>query len=212
MQFLTEEDKEAIKEAVERAEANTSGEIVFVTANASANYRVAAFQGAFIGMAIATAVFLIAPVQHTITTLLWTELISFAVFYSILPFLPFRRWIISGREMDARVHEAAFMQFYSGGLYKTREANGVEIYLSFFERQVVVIGDSGIHAKMGDQHWEKIRDIIIEGIKEGNVRGGICEAIEICGKALAEHFPHQPDDVNELPDQVIDRPLSPEAP
>jgi len=212
MQYLTEEDKEAIKEAVKRAEASTSGEIVFATANASANYKVATLQVAFIGMAIATAILLIEPVQHTITTLLWTELISFAVFYSVLPFLPCRRWFISGREMDARVHEAAFMQFYSGGLYKTREANGIEIYLSFFERQVVVIGDSGIHAKMGDQHWEKIRDLIIKGMKEGNVRRGICEAIEACGKALAEHFQRQPDDVNELPDQVIDRPLRPEAP
>jgi len=47
---------------------------------------------------------------------------------------------------------------------------------------------------------------------EGNVCGGICAAIEKCGKALAEHFPPRPDDVNELPDGVIARPLSSEAP
>lgn len=210
--FLSEEDNEAIKAAIKKAETGTSGEIVFTAAKASANYRYATLQGAVIGMAIVTAVFLVAPFPHSITSLLWTEFISFAVFYSVLPFLPSRRWMIPAREMDARVREAALMQFYSSGLYRTRESNGVEIYLSLLEREVVVIGDRGIHQKMGDQYWQHVRDEVISGIKAGNVRGGICNAIEICGKALSQHFPPRPDDVNELPDHVIHRPLRPEAP
>jgi putative membrane protein len=210
---LSEEDNQAIEEAVRKAEATTSGEIVFAAASASANYQHANLQGAIIGMAIVTGMsLLLFHFEHTTTTLLWTEFLSLAVFYSILPHLPWRRWIISKQEMDARVREAAFMQFYSSGLYRTRESNGVEIYLSFFERQVVVIGDTAIHQKMGDKYWQDIRDLIIAGIREGNPGGGICAAIEACGKALAEHFPPRPDDINELPDRVIDRKLNPDAP
>jgi putative membrane protein len=209
---LSDADYKVIEEAIKSAEATTSGEIVFTAAQASAHYHHATLQGAIIGMVIAAAVSLLLPFTSTITTLLWTEFISFAVFYSILPHLPWRRWIISKHEMDARVQDAAFMQFYSSGLYNTRESNGVEIYLSFFERRVVVIGDRAIHTKMGDQHWHAVRDLIISGMKEGEVCGGICAAIEACGKALAEHFPPRPDDVNELPDQVILRPLNPDAP
>jgi putative membrane protein len=212
MTRLTEQDNKAIEEAVKKAEATTSGEIVFAAAPASAHYPQATLQGALFGMAAVTALFLALPIAHTPTNLLWAEFISFAIFYSILPHLPWRRWIISKQEMNARVKDAAFMQFYSSGLYRTRESNGVEIYLSFFERQVVVIGDCGIHAKMGDEHWQNLRDLIIQGIRSGDVRGGICAAIEACGKALAEHFPHRPDDVNELPDTVIDRSLGPQAP
>jgi putative membrane protein len=212
MKQLSEEDNRAVEEAIKKAEAMTSGEIVFVTAPASANYQHANLQGAVIGMVIATGVYLLIPLEHAITSLLWTEFLSFAIFYAVLPHLPWRRWIISKHEMDARVHEAAFMQFYSSGLYSTRESNGVEIYLSFFERKVVVIGDKAIHLKMGDRYWQNIRDLIIAGIREGNIRGGICAAIESCGKALAEHFPHRPDDINELPDRVIDRQLNPDAP
>ncbi len=207
MGFLSEEENKLIEAAIKTAEATTSGEIVFVAAPASAYYTHATLQGALIGMAIVTAISLTIPFAHTPTTLLWTEFISFAVFYTLLPYLPWRRWIISDREMDARVYDAAFMQFYSSGLYKTRESNGVEIYLSLFERRVVVIGDKGIHAKMGTQHWDSVRDLIIRGIKEGNVCSGICAAIESCGRALAAHFPHRPDDINELPDQVINRTL-----
>jgi putative membrane protein len=212
MSLLSEEDRKAIEASIKKAEATTSGEIVFATADASANYHHATLQGAIIGMAIAVAVFLMLPIVHTTTSLLWTEVLSFAVFYALLPRAPWRRWIISKQEMDARVREAALMQFYASGLYRTRESNGVEIYLSLLEREVVVIGDSGIHKKMGDEHWQNVRDLIIRGIKKGNARGGICAAIESCGKALAQYFPYRADDVNELPDQVIDRSLHPEAP
>ena len=205
MGFLSEEDNRSIEAAIKKAEAATSGEIVFAAAPASSDYRHATIQGALIGMVIATAVFMLLPLPHTPTSLLWTEFVAFAVFYTLLPYLPWRRWIISKQEMDDRVQEAAFMQFYSSGLYKTREANGVEIYLSLLERRVVVIGDQGIHAKMGAEHWDRVRDLIIQGIKSGNIRGGICEAIESCGKALAEHFPHRQDDINELSDEVIHR-------
>ncbi len=212
MKLLTEEDKRIIEAAIHKAESRTSGEIVFVAADASAHYHYSTIQGAVIGMAAATAVYLALPFSHTITTLLWTELISFAVLYALLHRLPYRRWLIPAREMNARVHEAAFMQFYSSGLYRTRESNGVEIYLSLFERRVVVIGDKGIHDKMGNPHWDEVRDKIIQGIRLNKARDGICAAIECCGNALALHFPHRPDDVNELPDQIIERKLDPEAP
>jgi putative membrane protein len=212
MKLLSEEDHKAIEAAIKKAEATTSGEIVFAAAEASASYHHATLQGAIIGMAIAAAVFLMLPIAHTTTSLLWTEVISFAALYALLPRVPWRRWIISKQEMDARVQEAAFMQFYASGLYRTRESNGVEIYLSLFEREVVVIGDRGIHQKMGDQHWQNVRDLIILGIRKGDARGGICAAIESCGKALAEYFPPRTDDVNELSDRVISRSLRPEAP
>ena len=212
MKLLSEEDHKSIEAAVKQAEAKTSGEIVFAAAEASANYQHATLQGAIIGMAAAAAVYLMIPVAHTTTALLWTEVLSFAVCYALLPRLPWRRWIISGAEMDARVQEAALMQFYASGLHRTRESNGVEIYLSLFEREVVVIGDRGIHEKMGDSHWQAIRDLIIDGIKKGDARGGICAAIEECGDTLARYFPPRADDVNELSDSVIQRPVRPQAP
>jgi putative membrane protein len=210
MGFLSEQDNKAIETAIKNAEATTSGEIVFAVAQSSGRYLHATVQGALIGMVIVTAVFLVLPFAHTPTTLLWTEFISFAVFYTVLPYLPWRRWLISKQELDARVREAAYLQFYSSGLYKTRESNGIEIYLSLFEREVVVIGDQGIHAKMGNRQWDNVRDLIIRGIREHNVGAGICDAIATCGKALAEYFPSRSDDTNELPDKVIHRSVNPE--
>jgi putative membrane protein len=223
MGLLSEQDNKAIEAAVKKAESGTSGEIVFAIAPASSHYQHTNLQGAIVGMAIVTAILLLIPhipiptsnswsdyripITPNLTNLLCTEVVSFAIFLLIAPHCRWRRWIVSNREMEDRVREAAFMQFYSSGLYKTRESNGVEIYLSLFEKMVVVIGDQGIHEKMGNEHWDRVRDLIIQGIKKGDPCGGICASIESCGKALAEHFPPRPDDINELPDQVIVRPL-----
>jgi putative membrane protein len=97
------------------------------------------------------------------------------------------------------------MEFYRSGIYKTREANGVLIYLSLFEHRVVVLGDRGIHEKMGDEGWNRVRDLIISGIRRGRAAEGICSAVEGCGKTLAEYFPRRDGDINELSDSVVDR-------
>jgi putative membrane protein len=138
--------------------------------------------------------------------LLWTELAGFAVGYALFARLDCRRWFLTGTEMDARVRQAAFAEFYSSGLHRTREENGVLIYLSRLERRVVVLGDRNIHAKMGDR-WDEVRDRVIDGIRRGRARDGICAAVELCATMLAHHFPPRADDVNELPNQVLDRKL-----
>ncbi|NWG12530.1 MAG: TPM domain-containing protein [Acidobacteria bacterium] len=206
---LTEKDRQAIAGTIASAEATTSGEIVFAVSDASGKYRYTVLQLALAGMAAAAAVYLVTPVHHSIGGLLWIEVLSFALLYSVAPHLRWRRWLITASEMRARARDAAFMEFYASGLYRTRDANGVLIYLSLFERQVVVLGDRGIHEKMGDRYWDEVRDLIIGGIRSGAACKGICEAIERCGRALAQYFPRKPDDVNELPDTVIDRTSKP---
>jgi len=207
---LTAEDRKAISEAIAKAEATTSGEIVFAITDASGKYRHSWFQLALAGMALSAAAYLMVPVSHSISALLWTEILSFAALFTAGPHLGFRRWFVASSEMETRVRNAAFMEFYSSGLYRTRDENGVLIYLSLFERRVVVLGDKGIHERMGERHWNDVRDLIIRGIKSGDARGGICAAVERCGNSLAEHFPRKADDVNELSDHVIDRTAKPQ--
>lgn len=211
-QLLTETEKKSIADAIHKAEATTSGEIVFALIDSSARYHHATLQGALVGMILSTAIYMALPADHTIGIMLWTQLVSFALLLGVLPRLPWRRCFIPAREMETRVNEAAFRQFYASGLFRTREENGILIFLSLFERRVVVLGDRGINEKIGEHRWNDVRDLIIQGIRQNKAREGICEALERCGRALAEHFPHRHDDVNELPDHVIDKSVDPDAP
>jgi putative membrane protein len=202
--LLSEQGRKAIADAIAQAEARTSGEIVFAIAEASASYQHAAVLGSIFGMALVTCLYLMLSLIPNLDMVLWVELVSFAILYGILSKVSFRRWFIPGREMDARTREAAFFEFYSRGLYRTRESNGILIFLSYLERRVVVLGDKGIHEKLGGGHWDEVRDKIIHGIRSGKACEGICDAIKSCGDALAAHFPHRPDDTNELPNTVVD--------
>jgi uncharacterized membrane protein len=85
----------------------------------------------------------------------------------------------------------------------TAHRNGVLIFVVPSRRTFVVLGDEGIHAKVGDAFWRAVADAISRRFKNGDFTGGLVEGIETVGAALAEHFPYDATtDKNELPDDV----------
>lgn len=100
------------------------------------------------------------------------------------------------------VLDHAAMVFNNLGMHRTKERNGVLIYVSVPGRQVAVVGDEGIHAKLGDAYWQDVLDVILGKFRDGQFCEGLCAGVELLGAKLKEHFPHQRDDVNELSDDV----------
>lgn len=110
-----------------------------------------------------------------------------------------RRMLI-GRAPDAvaRAHRV----FRRLGMHRTAERHGVLIYVAVEERRLAVIGDAGIHVRVGDSHWLRVRDLMVERLRSNAPREAIERAIEALGRSLAEHYPRRPDDENELSDDV----------
>ena len=88
------------------------------------------------------------------------------------------------------------------GMHETVEHHGVLLYLAIDDRKLAVVGDVGIHGRVGDRHWHRVRDGMIERLRAGAPREAIIGAIEEIGRALATHYPRRPDDTNELGDEV----------
>jgi uncharacterized membrane protein len=89
------------------------------------------------------------------------------------------------------------------GMHRTAERHGVLIYVAVEEHRLAVVGDAGIHGRVGDLHWNEVRDLMIETLRQnGPPRRALERAIEALGRALAEHYPRRPDDRNELSDEV----------
>jgi uncharacterized membrane protein len=86
---------------------------------------------------------------------------------------------------------------------KTDLHNGVLIYVAFTDRKFAIIGDAGIHEKVGDSFWDGIKEKMAEQFKAGNIGKGLTEAIDASGKALATFFPYAHGDKNELSDDII---------
>jgi uncharacterized membrane protein len=88
------------------------------------------------------------------------------------------------------------------GMHETAERNGVLFYLAVNHRQFAILGDAGINAKVPTGFWDDIRELLQKNFKEGKFTEGLSEGILLAGKHLKMHFPHKPDDVNELPDEI----------
>jgi putative membrane protein len=102
------------------------------------------------------------------------------------------------RAVQARAEQA----FFEHGLHETRDGTGVLIFASLRERRAVVIGDRGIHARMGDVEWKRAVEALVEGMRRGSPGDGFVAAIAIAGARLEEHFPRRAGEIipNELPD------------
>lgn len=103
--------------------------------------------------------------------------------------------------MEDVLDHAAFV-FDDLGMARTKERNGVLIYVSVPGRKVAVIGDVAIHAKLGNDYWHAVLDLILGKFKEDRFCEGLCAGVERLGEQLREHFPYRHDDVDELSDEV----------
>jgi uncharacterized membrane protein len=112
------------------------------------------------------------------------------------------RVFVSHKEVqDALV--AAQTQFERMKMQRTRDRNGVLIFVAPRTRQFAVVGDAGIHSRCGPEFWNEVASQMSERFQQGAFTAGIVHAIHRAGSLLAHHFPRRPDDENELPDQVM---------
>ena len=100
--------------------------------------------------------------------------------------------------------ETAKTQFEKLRMHRTRERNAVLLLVAPESRTFAIYGDTAIHEKCGDTFWSDVTAAIGDHFKQGDFTGGIVHAVDRAGTLLATHFPRQPDDKNELPDNVID--------
>ena len=101
------------------------------------------------------------------------------------------------------IRALAEKEFYKLNMHNTRDKTGILLYLLLNERQFYILADKGIHEKVGDETWLKVRDEIQLHFHDGKFSQGLIWGIERVGKILSEHFPIKEDDTNELSNKII---------
>jgi uncharacterized membrane protein len=101
------------------------------------------------------------------------------------------------------VRKAAEKAFQRLGMTATKDHNAVLFFVVPSRRQFVVLGDSGIHEKVGQEFWHHVVRTVTEKFKQGDFTGGLVAGIEVAGEDLAKHFPQGgAGDTNQLPDDL----------
>ena len=88
-------------------------------------------------------------------------------------------------------------------IWDTAHNNGVLIYLLLADRDVEILADRGIDAKVSAADWEEICAAMEKEFRQSNFEGGVIKGIEAVSRQLAKHFPKSSAGRNELPDKPV---------
>ena len=99
--------------------------------------------------------------------------------------------------------ERAKYYFEKLGMDKTALKNGVLFYVAVDAHKFAIIGDKGIDSKVPKDFWEEIKETLRLHFSNNHIVQGLLIGIDMAGKQLKHYFPVDDDDINELPNEVI---------
>lgn len=221
--YLDPQAQAIVTDAVTQAEQHTSGEIVTVLAERSDGYTDVALAWSALAGFLALTFCVTFPDWlldsyaglHGGWNTEWThrEIFSMAAGAAIFWFLvvwlvqlwdPVKFALIPGRIKTMRVHDRAVAHFKVGAERRTHGRTGIMIYLSMKEHRAEIVADAPIAEKVSAEVWGEAMADMLEEIKQGRIAEGMAAGVRDVGVVLAEHFPRAHDDVNELPDRLIE--------
>ena len=106
------------------------------------------------------------------------------------------------QKCDIDVYEHALEVFHYLKMDNTFQRNGVLIYVAVDNKSFVIFGDEGINNIVGGDFWNSTRDKIATQFQSANFKKGLIDGIHEAGKALAQHFPWDHNDKNELDNTI----------
>ncbi len=208
--LFSEQDRAAIAQAIAQAEGRTAGEIVPYVVEQSDDYEIALWRGGmFVLLLMITALLLVRLYSSH-----WLNLPFLATAILVLAaqgtgmlathFLPpVRRFFAGASLIEQRVSQRAAVAFLQEEIFRTRDRTGILIFLSLWERKVVVLGDAGINAKVEQRDWDEVVRLITEGMRAGTPAQALITAIKKCGELLERKgVSLRPGDSSELADKL----------
>ena len=198
---MSPDDRKRIATAIHAAESRTSGEIVCVLAQRSADGRALPVLIAAV-IALALPWLLVMTTAMPVLRMLTLQVAVFIVVTALLHVLRLRVELIPGAARRALAHRAALVQFTIRGVAKTKDRTGILIFVSLAERYARIVADDGIAARVQQSEWQSAIDALVAHMRDGRIAEGYIAAIDICGAVLARHFPASKAARDELPDRI----------
>jgi len=211
--LFTDAEREAIRVAVAEAETRTAGEIVPYVVRRSGTYQVAVWRAASFGALLVAAVSLAVAWIYDGWGLSWIYSAGWMAAAMTLGGVvgallgsgldPIRRLLAGTDRLDTRVHRRAAEAFLEEEVFDTRDRTGILLFVSLFEHRIEVVGDAGINAKVKQEEWVEVVDLIRTGILKGSLAQGMVSAIDRCGDLLHRRGVEiREDDTDELSDEI----------
>lgn len=213
--LFTDADKASVEDAIFDAEQKTGAEIVVVVAARSGGYaRVADV----FGLSVAVAVTLVAmwifgdPKGEWIFPrethmhpglILGLLILVFAVCTAIADTNPAIVRLAAGKKRLRRhVEQMGPSWFQRLRVRSTKEQVGVLIYVSLFEKMVMIVPDDAVERVKESGELLPVREAIREGMHANRLPAALRDAIIQAGDILAPHVPSPKKNMDELPNEL----------
>ena len=216
LKVINESDRKVIEERIADIEQTTAAELVVAVATESGRYdraeSIAGIVLALVALGIANWIpwwfqesgDWSEPALNLIFQALAVTIGFIAGNFSASYWFPLRRILTSRQEQISEANKAAAHIFYNHQLRETRSRCGVLIYLSLFERRIVILPDESCAEALGTENTQKICDSTIAELKTGKHRQAILHALDQLAIELTEKRPADRHfNKNELADRVL---------
>ncbi len=203
--FLDAAARAGFERAIAAIERASGVEVVVAVRRRSAAYLHA---NVLIGGLVAfggLAVMLFGEHVFALTSILIDPFVLGALAGAVVELLPAVKRLLAPPAMRHRaVVGAARATFVERGVHTTRDRSGVLVYLSWLERDAVLVVDSGVERRMTAEARAHAEAALTAAMVNGGA--AVARELEPLAVALGAAMPRRIDDVNELPD-VIDSDL-----
>jgi putative membrane protein len=209
---LTEQERQQLDRRVADAEKRTGAQIVLAVVKRSDVYaelpwKAFALGAAGAGLAV-TALDLLRPGWHSSTAVLLavtTMLIAGAACALACISLPgFARLFLDAHRAEVETRQYAESLFLSREVFATRGRRGILLLVSLFERQVVMLPDTGLSKRLDREASQGIITLMTSLLASGQVsmafEAGMAGLEEVLGATA-----HAAEVGNELPNAIVER-------
>lgn len=107
------------------------------------------------------------------------------------------------RECEGDAFERAKYYFEKLEMDNTVLKNGVLFYVAVDAHKFAILGDKGIDMKVPKNFWQETKETLKTHFSNNQIVEGLLQGIDMAGKQLKYYFPVADDDINELPNEVV---------
>lgn len=205
MSILGKEFRESLSGLIAQIEKKSGVEVVIAIASRSGNY---SFVPILVGLifaffGISFSVFSDEELEDEFLVLI--PLLFSAIGYLIFSF-PLIHSILVPKKMKKRNSEIyARASFQKGNIYETVSRQGILIYVSVFEKEIIFLEDKFVTKRIPFDEIAKIKsslNFVFKTFPDGKAPSRFISSIESMIPIFEKYIPVEPNDVNEIPDDL----------
>lgn len=210
-QTLNDQERKHLDQSIAEAEKRTGAQIVLAVIERSDSYPELPWKAFALGASLAGFAAVILDMLRpgwtsSFAALLavTTALAAGAACALLCVFVPgFGRLFLSAHRAGAEVRQHAQALFLTHELFATHQRTGVLLLVSLFERQVVILPDTGLHKRLGQDAMQKIIARMSVALASGQFARALEDGLDSLEQVLSSAAPAGSGE-NELPNNIIE--------